>query len=63
MLWKGLKTAQKSSLLLTSVPNLELLLNQLSNKTPENNNDPENISPSKYYYTDEIHNIEIPNKN
>ena len=35
--------------------NLELLVNQFNNATPENDNDPEKI--------DEMHNIEIPYKN
>ena len=30
---------------------------------PENSNDPEKISSSKYYDTEEMHNIEIPHKN
>ena len=50
-------------LLLKHTSNLELLVNQFNNATPESNNDPDNISSSKYYDIDEIHNIEIPNKN
>ena len=42
--------------------NLELLVNQFNNATPENSNDPE-ISSSKYYDIEEIHNIQIPHKN
>ena len=34
-----------SSLLLKPSPNLELLVNQFNNATPENSSDPENISP------------------
>ena len=60
---KGLKSAQNSSLLLKPTPNLQLLVNQSNNATPENNNEPENISSSKYYDIDEMHNIETPNKN
>ena len=30
--------------------------------TPENNNGPRNISSTKYYDIDKMHNIEIPNK-
>ena len=41
--------------------NLGLLVNQFSNTTPENN-DPENIS-SNYYDIDEMHIVEIPDKN
>ena len=43
-------------------PNLELSVNQFNNTTPDNNNDPENISSLKYDI-DEIHNVGIPNKN
>ena len=43
--------------------NLELLLNQLNNATPENNNDPEKICSFKYYHIEEMGNIEIPHKN
>ena len=63
MQWKGQKTAEISSLVLKHTPNWELLVNQFNNATPENNNDPENISSSKYYDIDEMHNVEIPNKN
>ena len=44
-------------------PNLELLVNQFNNAIPKNNNDPENISSSKYYDIDEMHNVKIPSKN
>ena len=60
---KGLKSAQNSSLLLKPTPNLQFLVNQSNNATPKNNNDPENISYSKYYDNDKMHNIETPNKN
>ena len=63
MQWKGQKTAEISSLVLKHTPNRELLVNQFNNATPENNNDPENISSSKYYDIDEMHNVETPNKN
>ena len=43
--------------------NLELLVNQFNNTTPENGNDPEKIASSKYYDIDETHNIEITHKN
>ena len=62
MQWKGQTTAEISSLLLKPTPNSELLVNQFNNATPENNK-PENISSSKYYDIDEMHNVEIPNKN
>ena len=38
--------------------NLELLVNQFNNDTPENSNDPEKVCSSKYYDIEEI-----PNKN
>ena len=60
MLCNDLVSDHKSSLLLKPSPNLELLVNQLNNVTPENSNDPENICPSKYYDIDEMHNIKIP---
>ena len=41
---------------------LELLVNQFSNATPENNN-LEQISSSKYHGIEEMHNIEKPHKN
>ena len=63
MQWKEQKTSGITSLLLKPTPNLELSVNQFSNATSENNNDPENISSSKYYDIDEMHNIGIPNKN
>ena len=52
----------KSSLLLKPTPNLDPLVNWCNNATLENNNDPENISSSKYY-VDGMHNVEVPNKN
>ena len=39
------------------------LVNHFSNATPENSNDPEKISSSKYYDIEEMHNIEIPHNN
>ena len=42
---------------------LELLVNQFNNATPEYSNDSEKISSSKYYDIEEMHNIEIPHKN
>ena len=50
----------KSSLLLKPTPNLDPLVNWCNNATLENNNDPENISSSKYY-VDGMHNVEVPN--
>ena len=62
MQWKGLKSAQNNSSLLKHTPSLELLPKQFRNATPENNNDPENISSQYYYDIDETPNIEIPSK-
>ena len=57
--WLVVLTSQwkdhNSSLSLKSSSNLELLVNQFNNATPENGNDPEKI--------DEMHNIEITHKN
>ena len=65
--WLVVLTSQRkdhnSSLSLKSSSNLELLVNQFNNATPENGNDPEKIASSKYYDIDEMHNIEIPHKN
>ena len=48
--------------LLLKPSNLELLVNQFNNATPENGNDPEKITSSKYYDIDEMHNFETPHK-
>ena len=61
--WKDLENDHGSSLLLKPSSNLELLVNQFNNATPENGNDPEKIASSKYYGIDEMCNIEIPHKN
>ena len=55
--WKDLENDHASSLSLKPSSNLELLVNQFSNATPENSNDPE------YYDIEEMHNIEIPHNN
>ena len=60
--WRDLEHNHDSSLSLKS-SNLELLVNQFSNATPENSNDPEKISSSKYYDIEEMHNIEITHNN
>ena len=52
-----------SSLSSKPSPNLELLINQFNNATPENSNDPEKIYTSKYYDIEEMHNIEISYRN
>ena len=61
--WKDLENDHDSWLLWKPSSNLELLVNQFNNATPENGNDPEKIASSKYYDIDEMHNIEIPHKN
>ena len=63
MQWKDIENDHDSLLLLKPSSNLELLVNQFNNATPENGNDPEKITSSKYYDIDEMHNIEIPHKN
>ena len=60
MLLKELENDHNSSLLLKPSLNLELLINQFNNATPENNNDPKKISSSKYYDINEMHSIKIP---
>ena len=61
--WIDLENDHISSLSLKPSSNLELLVNQFNNATPENNNDPEKTYSSKYYDTEEMGNIEIPHKN
>ena len=61
--WIDLENDHISSLSLKPSSNLELLVNQFNNATPENNNDPEKICSSKYYDIEEMGNVEIPHKN
>ena len=61
--YKDLENDHDMSLLLKVSSNLELLVKQFSNATPEKGNDPERIDSSKYYDIDEMHNTEIPHKN
>ena len=61
--WVDLENDHNNSLSLKPSSNLELLVNQFNNATPENNNDPEKICSSKYYNIEEMDNIEIPHKN
>ena len=60
---KDLDNDNNCSVSLKPSSNLELLVNQFNNATPENSNDPEKIYSSKYYDVEEMHNIEIPHKN
>ena len=59
--WEDLENDHNSSLSLKP-SNLELLLNQFNNATPENSNNLEKSSSSKFYDIEEIHNIKIPQK-
>ena len=61
--WRDLEHDYGSSLSLRTSSNLDFLVNQFNNATPEITNDPEKISSSKYYDIEEMHNIEIPHKN
>ena len=61
--WIDLHNDHNSSLSLKPSSNLELLVNQFNNATPENTNDPEKVCSFKYYDIVEMHNIEIPRKN
>ena len=63
MQWKNLGSDHNSSLLLKPSSDLELLVNQFSNVIPENSNESENISSSKFYDIDEMHNVKIPHRN
>ena len=61
--WKDLENDHDSSLPLKP-SNLELLVNQFNNATPENGNDHEKLLYLNIMiYIDEMHNIEIPHKN
>ena len=62
MQWKDLENVYDNSLSLKPSANLELLVNQFNNATPENSNNPEKISFLKYD-NEEMHNIEIPHNN
>ena len=61
--WIDLENNHNSSLSLKTSSNLELLVNQFNNATPENSNDPEKVCLSKSYDIEEMHNIQIPHKN
>ena len=60
--WIDLDNDHNSSLSLKPSLNLELLVNQFNNATPENTNDPEKVCSSKYYDIVEMHNIPRNNK-
>ena len=61
--WNDLENDHDSSLSLKLSSNLELLVNQFNNATPENSNNTEKISSSKYNDIEEMHSIEIAHKN
>ena len=63
MQWKDIENDHDSLLSLKPSSNLELLVDQFNNANPENSNDPEKISSTKYFDIEEMHNIEIPHKN
>ena len=56
---KDLEIVHDSSLSLKLSSDLELLINQCNNATPENSNCTKIISSFKYYNNEETHNIEI----
>ena len=58
-LWKDLQNDHNSSLSFKPSSNLELLVNQFNNTTPENSNGPVKISSPKYYPIEEMY-ITIP---
>ena len=61
--WINLEIDHNGSLSLKPFSNLELLVNQFNNATPENSNDPEKVCSSKCYDIEEMRNIEIAHKN
>ena len=61
--WIDLENDHNSSLSLKPSSDLELLVNQFNNVTPQNSNDPDKFFSSKCYDIEEMHNIEIPHKN
>ena len=62
MHWKDPGSDHCSSLLKPS-PSLELLVNQFNSATPEKSKDLENVSSSKYFDINKMHNIKIAHKN
>ena len=61
--WEYLENDHDGLLSLKPSSNLELLVNQFNNGTPENSIDIEKISSSKYHDNEEMHNIEMPHNN
>ena len=61
--WKDLENDHNSSFSFKTSSNLELLLNQYNNATPENSTDPAKISSVRYHDIGEMQNIQISHKN
>ena len=61
--WIDLENDHNSSLSFKPSSNLEPLVNQFNNATPENSNKPEKVCSPKYYDIEEMQNIQIPHKN
>ena len=61
--YRYLQTVMNPGIAYKPSSNLELLVNQFNNATPENSNDTDKICSSKYYDIEEMCNIEIPYKN
>ena len=53
---------KNSSVLLKPPPNLELLLNQFNNSSPEQQNDPENVVNSRCFDIDQIQSLKLSQK-
>ena len=53
---------KNSSVLLKPPPNLELLLNQFNNSSPEQQNDPENVANTRYFDIDQIQSLKFSQK-
>ena len=56
--WKDQENGHNSSLSLKPSSDLELLVNQFNNATPENSDHPEKIYSSKYYDIEKMNNTE-----
>ena len=55
--WIDLENDHNSPLALKPSSNLERLVNQFNNATPESSNNSEKVCSSKYYDIEEMHNI------
>ena len=61
--WIDLENDHNSSLSLKPSSDLELLVNQFNNATPESSNDPEKVCSPKYFDIEKMHSIQTPHKN